>query len=65
MLSPREEMDYYYWKESELDFLSLQQNARDILMQIPEAEGLRDFHSRDTAYALATQGEDDGKFTDC
>ena len=59
MLSQHEEMDYYYWKESELDFLSLQENARDILMQIPEAEGLRDFHSRDLI------GEDDGKFTNC
>jgi len=47
MLSHREERDYYYWKESELDFQSLQKSARDILMQIPEAEGLRDFHSRD------------------
>jgi hypothetical protein len=47
MLSPSEEKDYWYWKEAELDFQSLQQNARDILMQLPEAEGLRDFHSRD------------------
>jgi len=59
MFSPQEERDYYYWKESELDFQSLQKDARDILMQIPEAEGLRDFHSRDLI------GEDDGKFTDC
>jgi hypothetical protein len=47
MLSPSEEKDYWYWKEAELDFQSLQQSARDILMQLPEAEGLRDFHSRD------------------
>jgi len=59
MLSQTEERDYWYWKEAELDFQSLQQSARDILMQLPEAEGLRDFHSRDLI------GEDDGKFTDC
>jgi hypothetical protein len=47
MLSQSEERDYFFWEESELDFLSLQQSARDILMQIPEAEGLREFHSRD------------------
>jgi hypothetical protein len=47
MLSQTEERDYWYWKEAELDFQSLQQSVRDILMQLPEAEGLRAFHSRD------------------
>ena len=46
MLAPWEEEAYYEWtvKEEALDWQSLQQSSRDILMQIPEAEGLREFH---------------------
>lgn len=48
MLSPSEEKDYFFWKDSELDFQNLLWNSRDILQQIPEADGLREFHlSRD------------------
>jgi len=46
MLAPWEEEAYYEWqlRDEALDWQSLQQSSRDILMQIPEAEGLREFH---------------------
>ena len=46
MLAPWEEEAYYEWqlREDALDWQSLQQSSRDILMQIPEAKGLREWH---------------------
>jgi len=46
MLAPWEEQAYYEWqlRDEALDWQSLQQSSRDILMQIPEAGGLREFH---------------------
>lgn len=53
MLAPWEEEAYYEWqlrerqaalRDAALDWQSLQQSSRDILMQIPEAEGLREWH---------------------
>jgi len=49
MIAPQQEQEYFEWllREEALDWLSLQESNRDILQQIPEAEGLQDFHSRD------------------
>jgi len=45
MLSPEQEEEYYQWelKEKELDFQNLQITYRHELMQVPEAEGLKEF----------------------
>jgi len=50
MIAPHQEHEYFQWflREEALDWQSLQENSRDILQQIPEAEGLAEFHlSRD------------------
>jgi hypothetical protein len=50
MIAPHEEHEYFQWflREESLEWQSLQESNRDILQQIPEAEGLAEFHiSRD------------------
>lgn len=49
MIPTYQEQEYFEWslREDALEWQSLQESNRDILQQIPEAEGLRDFHSRD------------------
>ena len=47
MIAPHEEHEYFQWflREEALEWQSLQESYKDILQQIPEAEGLREFHS--------------------
>lgn len=46
MIAPHEEEQYFNWwlREEALDWQSLQEEYKDVLMQIPRAEGLDEFH---------------------
>lgn len=46
MIAPWEEQEAfeYYQREEAREWVAMQEAFKDILQQIPEAEGLREFH---------------------